>query len=408
MATEQPPPAEGDGGVDGRDDDHDGSDRLRRDPAGHLATGGPALLAARRRSIDEAAFGTVRRNLRPSQPAAITGIFLVVALAALHEARAFFLPVVLALLLDFLLSPLVRGLGRLRVPAALGSALVLLLLMGGVGTAGYLLAEPANAWMQRAPLTFDRLESKLHRLRRPVERVSQAAEEVEKIARVDGGTETPEVQIRQDGVGARWLANTQTLLFDGVVVVVLLYFLLATGDLFLRRLMQLVFQLRDERRAVDLVRQMEQQASRYLITVTAINTVLGLAVAAAMLALGMPNPLLWGVVAMLLNFVPYLGALTGVVILSVVSFLSFDHLATAILPPLVYFSLTALEGNFVTPAILGRRFALSPVVIFLWLLFWGWMWGIPGALLAVPMLTLLKIVSDHVPALQPVADFLAR
>ena len=192
------------------------------------------------------------------------------------------------------------------------------------------------------------------------------------------------------------------------VVLVLLYFLLASGNLFLRKLIRILPTLADKKRAVDIARQLQRDLSRYLGTVTLINIGLGVAVGVAMHFLELPNPMLWGTMATVLNFVPYLGAMVGVVVIAGVSLLTLDSVGQAAIPPLVYFSCTALEGYFVTPMILGRSLTLNPVMILLSLLLWGWLWGIVGAVLAVPMLAVFKILCDHIKGMQPLGEFLGR
>jgi predicted PurR-regulated permease PerM len=166
--------------------------------------------------------------------------------------------------------------------------------------------------------------------------------------------------------------------------------------------------LADKKKAVEIMRQIEEKISSYLLTTTLINVGLGAALCVVLWAIGMPNPLLWGLLATLLNYIPYIGALTGIAILFMASILSFDHLGYALIAPSAYIVINTIEGSFVAPMILGRSLELNPVAIFISLLFWGWLWGISGALLAVPLLVALKIVSDRVAALAPVSVFLAR
>lgn len=340
---------------------------------------------------------------------ALTGLFVLAVFYTLFLARSFLLPLVLALLLNLLLSPVVRGLGRLHVPQALGAGLVVLLLLGSLLGIGYLLVEPAEEWMEKAPASLARMEAKLTRLKEPVERMSRATEGMERLADVDG--EEPRsapVQVERGSLSGALFQRTWEIAAGTAVVLVLLYFLLASGDLFLRKLMHTLPTLDDKKRAVDVSRQLQQDLSRYLVAITLINVVLGVAVGAVMHLLEMPNPMLWGVLATILNFVPYLGAMVGVVVLAGVATLTFDEPVGMLLPPLAYFLLTAAEGYFVTPLVLGRRLTLNPVTILLSLLLWGWLWGIAGAVLAVPMLASVKILCDHVQPLRPLGEFLGR
>ncbi len=200
--------------------------------------------------------------------------------------------------------------------------------------------------------------------------------------------------------------GTQDLLGSALVVFVLLYFLLASGDLFLSKLIRVLPKLRDKKRAVQIARDTEDQISSYLITTTAINLVFGVAVGVAMYLLGVPNPVLWGVLAAITNYVPYLGALAMVAILGLVALLQFGDPGRTLLVPGVFLALNLVESMLLTPILLGQRLTLNPVVVFVGVLFWGWLWGVVGAILAVPILAAFKIVCDHVERPAPVGEFL--
>lgn len=352
--------------------------------------------------------GSARRSFRT---VALTGLFLLALFYTLYFARSFVLPLVLALLFNLLLVPLVNGLHhRLRVPRGLGALLVLVLLGGALGYGVRALAEPAADWVERAPRSLSRIEAKLRPLREPVERVTEATEGIEKLTRVDEEGRPPrEVQVeRAPPLIERLFERAREVVVGAVMMLVLLYFLLVSGDLFLRKLVRVLPTLDDKRRAVEIARRVQGDLSRYLGTITAINFVLGFAVWLAMYLLDMPNPMLWGAMATLFNFIPYVGALAGVTVIAVVSILTFDSELAWALPPLTYFALTAAEGYFLTPMVLGRRMRLNPVVILLGLLFWGWLWGIAGAFLAVPLLVAFKIFCDYLETLEPLAEFLGR
>ena len=156
-------------------------------------------------------------------------------------------------------------------------------------------------------------------------------------------------------------------------------FLLASGDFFLRKLIKVLPTLSDKKRALTITNTMQREISRYFLTVTLINAGLGLAVGTALYFIGMPTPYLWGAMAFALNFIPYLGALVGIVLTAAVALVSFDSIGQALLAPAAYLALATLEGNFITPTIMGKRFTLNPVVVFIWLIFWGWLWGVIGA-----------------------------
>jgi predicted PurR-regulated permease PerM len=191
------------------------------------------------------------------------------------------------------------------------------------------------------------------------------------------------------------------------VMLILLYFLLAYDGIFLAKITRSIPRLTDKKRAVSIVREIEMQISRYLLTITLINIGLGLAVGLVVYLLGLKNPVLWVVLVAVLNFVPYLGALTGIICMTLAAILSFDSLGYAMLFPASYLVLATLEGNFVTPFLLGRSLTLNPVMILIALTFWGWMWGIAGMILAVPIVASFKIFCDHMEPLAPVGEFLS-
>ena len=194
---------------------------------------------------------------------------------------------------------------------------------------------------------------------------------------------------------------------DGLFTTILvLYFLLVSGDTFLRRVVEILPSLSKKRVAVDISQQVAEDISAYLVTITIMNAAVGVATAAAMYACGLGDALLWGAAAFLLNYVPILGPLFGMGIFLLAGMLVFDSLGWALLPPALYFGIHLIEGEILTPMLLARRFTLNPVLVILTLVFWFWMWGVPGAILAVPMLAMLKIVCDRVRSLKALGHFL--
>ena len=338
----------------------------------------------------------------------ITGLFVLAAFYTLYFAREFFLPIILAVLLDFLLSPLIRGLKRARIPEPLGAALVIIALLGTAGAAVYGLVDPAREWAAKLPVSMREAEDRLRKLRTPVEQVSKTAEQVEQATQVNDEAKTPEVVVRGPSLTERLFGTTQALVAGFVEVIILLYFLLAAGDLFLQKLIKVLPQFRDKKKAVTIARETEASISTYLVTITLVNLMLGLAVAGVMYLLGMPNPLLWGALAALVEFIPYLGATALVAVLALAGLVTFDQIGQALLVPAAYLGVNILQSQFISPLILGRRLTLNPVAIFVGLVFWWWIWGVPGAFIAVPLLATFKIFCDHIEALAPIGEFLGR
>jgi predicted PurR-regulated permease PerM len=332
---------------------------------------------------------------------------LLAVLYTLHLAAAFFLPIVVAILLNLLLSPPVRLLrNHLHIPVPLGAGIVMVALLGILAFGAYRLTPSASAWLARAPQSLATLKQRIQPLRQPMERVSRAAEQVEQATDID--KKTQEVAIKGPSLTAQVFGGTTALLSSAMVVIFLAYFLLASGELFLHKLVGVLPQLKDKKTAVRIVRETEAQVSVYLLVTTLINIGVGVATGLALALVGMPNPVLWGVIAAVLNFVPYIGGLVNTVILALAAFLAFEDTGQALLVPIVFTAINILEGNLITPWILGRRMRLNTVAVFVGLVFWWYLWGVPGAILAVPMMATLKITCDHIASLAPIGEFLAE
>jgi predicted PurR-regulated permease PerM len=341
-------------------------------------------------------------------PVAIVGTFLLGLVAFLYFAKAFVMPIILAALLAFLLKPLVRGLATFRIPEPIGALLVMAIFFTTVSFAVKGLVQPATAWAARAPETVTLIQERFHNVFRRAARLTQAAAQVEDMTKsTTGEAGTPKVEVKQPVLMNTVLNFTRSFLAGGIETVVLLFFMLAAGDLFMQKLVRVLPTLRNKKKAVEIAHEVQHSLSAFLFTITLINAVLGAAVGFAAFLVGLPNPVLWGVLAGVLNFIPYFGPITGVVILLVAGFITFESPFRAILPSLIYLGLHGVEANFVTPTILGRRLTLNPLVIFISLMFWTWLWGIPGALLSIPMLMMLKIACDHFQTLAPVGEFIS-
>ena len=328
-------------------------------------------------------------------------------LYTLHIAQVFILPIVLSVLLNLLLSPVVVLLRRYaRIPEPLGAAVVIFLFLGALTFGVYRLAPAASAWVARAPESLATVQRRIQPLRKPVEKVTQAAEKVEQATDLD--QKTPQVEIKGPSLTKQVFGGTTALLGAAMVVIFLTYFLLAAGDLFLHKLVGVLPQLKDKKTAVRIVRETQAQVSLYLVVTTVINAGVGVATGLALALVGMPNPVLWGVVAGVLNFVPYIGGLVNTVILTLAAFLAFEDASQALLVPVVFTVINILEGNLITPMVLGRRMRLNTVAVFVGLIFWWYLWGVPGAILAVPMMATIKIACDHIDSLASIAEFLGE
>jgi predicted PurR-regulated permease PerM len=337
---------------------------------------------------------------------AVVGIFVIALFFALDVGAGVIIPIVVAHLLDRLLSPVVRWMESVGLPAPAGAALVLLAFAGGVGGGAYYLSGPAMEWIETAPRHLQVAEYKLRGMTGALEKMQEAAEKAADAASVKEESSQQTVKVEQQTMGERLREQTLVFVSGLLITLFLLYFLLASGDMLLRKVVHLLPRFSHRRNAVRIVRRTENKLTHYLSTLVLINVGLGVAIAGGMYLVGMPNPLLWGALGGVLNFVPYLGPVVNIVIVSVVALVSFESVSYALLAPLVYLLINGIEGSLVTPALVGWQLQLNPVVIFISLTFWSWLWGVIGALLAVPLLATFKIVCDSISLLRPISRLL--
>jgi predicted PurR-regulated permease PerM len=327
----------------------------------------------------------------------------------LYFAAGIILPLVLALVLALLLSPATEFMHRrLLLPRMLGALLVILVLFSGIGAVGYAISVPAAGWIAKAPQSLPTLQEKLSFLRTPVAMFEGGLQQARNLMHEGQQQANQTITVSQgsSGVGLSVLAGTRAILGQTLTLLIVLFFLLAEGDTLLRRFVEILPGLQEKKRAVQIATEIERNISAYLVTITLMNLLVGVANGISIWAFGLPDPLLWGTVAFLLNYVPILGPLTGMVIFFFVGLFTFPHPLLALAPAGVYLLIHVLEGETITPLLLARRFTLNPLLVIASLMFWDWLWGIPGALLAVPLLAVMKIVCDNIEALTPLGHLL--
>jgi predicted PurR-regulated permease PerM len=331
----------------------------------------------------------------------------VLVLYTLYLSSTVAIPLVLACMFNLVLTPVVLALTRIRIPEPVGAGLVVLVVLLVLALGVVTLSQPASEWLRRLPLVIDQLSERLDFVRGPAKQLKEAEEALTNLGAEAPGTATQVVVMPRTTTLRELLFNeTSRFAIGAATTLALLYFMLAMGDKFLRRLVAALPDFRTKKQAVEIAHQLQSDMSHYLLTVSVINVVFGAIVAGAMFAAGMPNPLLWGVMAAFLNYVPFLGHTVSAIVIAVVALLSFPDLGTALIPPGLFIVIAALEGNVITPMILARRLTLNPVAVVAALLIWGWMWGIVGMLLAVPLLVVAKITCDRIEPLHPVGEFL--
>lgn len=311
------------------------------------------------------------------------------------------LPIVLAMFLALIGNPILRFLQKLYLPRFLGAIALLSAGLAGTILLGSLLAEPATDLVHKMPRELRELAPKLRRVIKPVQDAKKGAEN---IARAAGGEDAAAVRVIRTEANDpyRALVATPRLIASVLAVVLLTLFFMVYGESLQRKALALLPGRQQQKITMDILDSIEREMSRYVLTITVINTLLGLLLAAALAALGlsMPEALMWGTLAALLNFAPYVGPLIGIMAMLLMGFVHFDAPLQALLPAGAYLLLHTMEGQLVTPIVLGRRMALSPLVLILGLMVFGWLWGIIGLLLAVPLLACTKLVLERIEGME--------
>ena len=341
---------------------------------------------------------------------AATAIIVLATLGVLYSlyfARAFLIPIAFAILLDFLFSPLVRLLGKARIPSVVGATVVVVALLGVLVIGGFQLSGPIQKFVDDAPQSVAKAQAQVGKVLLPIERVTEnAAKMADVTSGPQSGKQPAQVVLVGPSMASRLADSTQSVLGFMLQVLLLLFFLLAGGDLFLEKTIRLLPALQDKKKAVRIARDIEASVSIYLITNLGINIVEGIMLGVALWAIGLPNALLWATVVVGLEFIPYIGALIMLGALLLAAFGAFTDLTHILMVPGVYLVANFVQGSVVSTLVLGRRLALNSVALFVGIAFWFWIWGIPGAFIAVPLMSVIKICCDHIESLSPIGEFL--
>lgn len=344
-------------------------------------------------------------------------VVAVITFTAIHFLREVVLPLVLAIMLSFILRGPVRWMRRQGIRLSIAAGLVVLLSMSALVASTVLLAGPARSWVTRLPTEIPTIQLKLRRLTAPLGRLDSMAVQVQSL--VSGGaapvadagaTPTPPVTAvavqQSSGLLRKILGNATSVLITIFSVMLLTFLLLASGDLFLRKLSKVLPVDVEATTPYNVSEAVEAAIATYLRTVIMINAGLGLATWGVLSIIGVPNAGLWGTVAGLLNFIPYFGAFATLILLSGVALTVFDTLGAILLVPAAFGVLNIIESHGVTPLLMGRQLPLNPVALVVGVIFWNFLWGVPGAILAVPLMVTAKIVCDAIPPLSHIAEFL--
>jgi predicted PurR-regulated permease PerM len=341
----------------------------------------------------------------------LTGVLLIIATGAVFLARDFLLPVVFAIFIAMTLRPLVRALSRKGVPAWATTALIVLVAAILSAVAVIAFTGAITQWMQDLPRLQHEFLAKIAGLRSSFENLIRISKTIQDAATSPAGDGVQEVIVREPmlptifSLVAGYPLNVIFVASGSIVIAV---FLMASGDMFYEKLIRIMPSLADKKAALRIMLDVEREVSAYLISVTLINAGLATAVGLAFWLIGLPTPHLWALFAFILNFIPYLGPVTGLALSAVIGIVVFDGIGHALLAPLAYGLLIGLETQIVTPAVLSRRMQINAVMILLALAFWAWAWGIAGIVVAVPILVTFRVLCSHIEALSPIGEFLSQ
>jgi len=338
------------------------------------------------------------------------GILFVALIYLFSFARDFLVPVTLAILIAITFRPLVRWLALRGVPSwATATAIAAAIMLGGA-SAGYLISGPVTEWIDNAPEIRRTISEKVRGISETFEGIAKAAEDVKSAATSASEKPVTEVVVKEPGFPAYlwYAAYPASYVATFVGAVILSLFFMASGDLLYEKLINVMPTLTDKKNALRVAQDVEKEVSAYLLLHSAINAGVGIAIAIAFYFIGMPMAYLWAFLAFALNFIPYVGPVAGAVVSAVVGLVVFDSLSYALLAPALYTAVVTIENQVFSPLILGKRLQLNLVVILLSVAFWGWIWGIAGIVLAVPLLVTLKVFSSHFESLAGVGEFLSE
>lgn len=354
-----------------------------------------------------------REKLERLRTIFLGGLLALAVLAASYAAAAIVLPILLAFVLNLVFRPVLRVLLRARLPQPLAALIIVLSLVALFVVVAELLSGPISNWIGRLPETLPRIEQRLSFLSRPIKSVQGAIDHIENLAA--GGSAAPGQHAAAPQPPGQGTALVQKVLTQVWIVadaafttVVALFFILISGETFLRRLVELAPRFQDKRQLVDISQEIESDLSVYLGTITMMNAAVGVATGAVAAFCGLGDPLLWGILAFLLNYVPIIGPTTGVITFFAAGIVTLDPLWLAFVPAGLYLLIHVVEGETITPMLLAHRFTVNPVLIMIGVFFWYWMWGAVGAILATPLLAITKIICDRIEPLQPVGHFIGR
>ena len=353
---------------------------------------------------------------------AITVIAVLGVVLVLQMMQSVLIPIVLGVLISFALSPIVKSLAKIHVPRVIGAFLAVALLVASLGFGVWTFSDDAMAVVRDVPTTARRVAAQIRANRNnpsdsALQQMQEAAKEIDKA--VVEGTAPPPSKVQQVEVVDRgfrasdylWMGGQSLVGLTGqfAVILFLVYFLLITDDLYKRKFVKIAGPtLTKKKITVQILDEITRQIENFIKVQVLTSVIVGAATALALWWFGIEHYMIWGLLAGIFNSIPYLGPIFVSGALGVVAFMQFDDLVRAGYVAATAMAITSLEGFLLTPALMSRAAQMNPVAIFIGLLFWSWVWGVWGTILAVPMLMMLKAICDHVEDLQSIGELLGE
>ncbi|WDI32690.1 AI-2E family transporter [Hyphococcus flavus] len=339
----------------------------------------------------------------------VTIIAVVAAGVALYFGKPVFLPIATAAVLGVLLAPATEWLRRRGLPNSVGSLFVVAFFFSLFIGALYLIIQPGAAWLERLPEMLTDARKKLIGVEEAVNKVQDVSEQVDELAKIGDEQRTQSVKVDESpSLSAALASFLRTILIQVLFTTVLTYFFLASRLDIRRKLILIRTKVSGRRQMARMLGAVEKKVGSYMFTMLMINLGLGVATAVAMQTIGMPSPLVWGGLAALLNFIPYLGPITLTALLGVSGLVNYDEALMMAAPAGIYIALNFIESNFVTPLLIGQRLTMSPLAVILNISFWTWIWGPAGAIISIPVLVIVKTICDHSTFLRPIGVLLGN
>ncbi len=334
-------------------------------------------------------------------------VYLAVLLSSVifYFGKDIVMPIVLGLLISLALAPIVRLMQQAKIPAPLAALALVAVLSSAFAMGVSAMSEPVGQMLSTLPDIGAKIQGYIQPYQPTIDEISRAGQRVDQLTgKSDEGTQG--VIIEGPGLINSATSSVATGITTVLIALLLSVFILGSGNLFYEKLVASAPALSDKKRAIKIINTVERSVSQYLLTITIINACLGIVVGTLLYLFGIPNAVLWGVIAAAFNFLPFLGAIAGALFLATVSLGMYDSFSAAILPPIIYYACSAIEGNFITPIVVGQRLQLNIVAVFLSVAIWGWLWGLAGALMAVPILVFLSVLCANVDSLRVVGHFI--